>query len=172
MKTSIFITLCLLQFGLASVVFSQEPGSNPESWKWLLGKWNGQGSGQPGQGSGSFTFRYELDKHVIVRKSYSDYPATQDRPAISHEDLMVIYPDSTGAFTSAMYWDNEGHTIHYLVTYAGDNIVFTSKSSVAGPQYRLTYSPEGKKSVNVKFETSRDGVNWMTYVEGKSDFVE
>src|ERR1700693_5731676 len=79
----------------------------PEKWgDWqpFLGAWEGAGGGGPGQGSGTFTFSPELQGAVLVRHNYAQYPATQDKPAYRHDDLMVIYPDPSGKKTRADYW--------------------------------------------------------------------
>jgi hypothetical protein len=92
-------------------------------WRPFLGTWEGAGGGGPGQGSGGFTFTPELQGAVLVRHSYAQYPATKDKPAYRHDDLMVIYPVPSGKKTRADYWDNEGHVIHYVVEFrpqAGD----------------------------------------------------
>jgi len=36
------------------------------------------------------------------------------------------------------------------------------------PVFRLTYTLLENETVNTKFEMSRDGVNFTTYIEGKS----
>ena len=62
-----------------------------DKWSWLIGEWQGEGSGKPGQGSGTFNFKTDLDGKILVRRSHSEYPATDARPATIHEDLMVVY---------------------------------------------------------------------------------
>ena len=61
----------------------------------LLGDWVAEGGGAPGQGTGGFSFAPDLQRAIVVRKSYAEYPATKDRPTYRHDDLMVIYKDSS-----------------------------------------------------------------------------
>jgi len=81
---------------------------------------------------------------------------------------MVIYLDSMQTPNKAVYFDNEGHVIHYAIAYPNQSIVLTSEKIPDTPVFRLSYTPIDSAAVIVKFEMSRDGVTFMTYVEGKS----
>lgn len=137
-------------------------------WSWLVGEWKGEGNGQPGQGEGKFSFRADLDNKVLVRKAHSVYPAQNGRPAVIHDDLLIIYLDYSGNPAKAIYFDNEGHTINYSITYADKSIVLLSEKIANVPVFRLTYTALDEQTVNTKFEMSQDGEKFMTYVEGKS----
>jgi hypothetical protein len=142
------------------------------NWSWLLGEWKGEGSGQPGQGGGTFSFQPELDGKIMVRKSHSEYPASGNRPATIHDDLMIISLDFGGNATKAIYFDNEGHTISYTISYAPKTIVLLSDKIANVPVFRLTYTLLEDAIVNTKFEMSQDGEKFMTYIEGKSKRVK
>lgn len=90
------------------------------AWQFLVGEWTGEGVGEPGKGTGGFSFSFDLEKRILVRKGRSDYPATKDRPAYSHRDLMIIYPELSTNATRAIYFDNEGHVIGYRVNSSPD----------------------------------------------------
>lgn len=153
---------------LTFVVFSQNKSNSWDKLTPLIGEWVGEGSGEPGQGEGAFTFLLDLDKNILVRKSFSKYPATNDKPAVNHEDLMIIYPGSNNDSYNAIYFDNEGHVIHYVVGINEKKIVFTSEKTTGDPVFRLSYSFIDSLTVNIKFEMSQDGDKFFTYVEGKS----
>lgn len=55
----------------------------------VIGDRAGTGTGNPGDGSGGFSSNPDLQGSVLVRKSHSEYPASQGRPATVHDDLMV-----------------------------------------------------------------------------------
>ena len=154
-------------FGIFTTCFGQQ-SPNWEKLNWLIGDWVGEGSGTPGKGGGFFNFSLDLDKKILVRKSHSEYPAAENKPKVIHDDLMIVYPDYTGNPSSAIYFDNEGHTINYTVTYSDKSIVFTSRKIPNVPVFRLTYTLLENASVNTKFEMSQEGEKFMTYVEGKS----
>src|SRR5262249_26549591 len=123
-------------------------------WKFLLGEWTSEtSSGVPGAASkGGFTLAPDLGGKVLLRKNHAEYPPANGRPAIVHDDLMIIYRDA-GA-TKAFYDDNEGHVIHYNVSISPDKkrIVFLSEKNAAGPQYRLTYEDVQPGTAKLTFE--------------------
>jgi len=163
----------LLTIFLALVInsFAQQ-NSKWTNWSWLIGEWKGEGSGKPGQGGGTFSFTTDLDGNILIRKSHSEYPASASRPAVVHDDLMIVSLDFTGNPTKAIYFDNEGHTINYSITYAPKTIVLISDIIPNVPVFRLTYTSLDDQSVNTKFEMSQDGITFMTYIEGKSSKVK
>jgi len=161
------LLLSVLFFSCLTSAFAQQPASW-EKWTWLIGEFQGEGSGQPGQGGGTFSFAFDLDKNIVVRKSHSEYPATNNKPLIVHNDLMIVYPDYTGNPSKAIYFDNENHTINYSITYQDKAIVLTSNKIANVPIFRLTYTLLNDGMVNTKFEMSQDGEKFMTYIEGKS----
>jgi hypothetical protein len=164
MKT-ILLTLCLL--GSVTTGYAQQT-DKWSKWSWLTGEWVGEGSGQPGTGGGTFSFQFDLDRNILVRKSHSEYPPTGNKTGIIHNDLMIVYPDMSGTPSKAIYFDNEGHTINYTISYGDKSIILTSDKMPNVPIFRLTYSLLDKEVVNTKFEMSQDGEKFMVYIEGKS----
>lgn len=159
------VTILLL---FATMAVAQElPRNRWVEWQPFLGTWEGAGGGGPGQGSGSFTFTPELQGTVLLRHNYAQYPATKDKPAYRHDDLMVIYPDTSDKKTRADYWDNEEHVIHYLVEFAdgGRKLVMTSEAP--GPRYRLTYVKTGENELKLTFEVAPAAApeKFATYIE-------
>jgi hypothetical protein len=151
-----------------TITCSAQQIPNWDKWTWLTGTWVGEGSGQPGQGGGTFSFAFDLDKNILVRKSHSEYTATQNRSATIHDDLMIIYPATNGNASKAIYFDYEGHVINYTVSVSDESVVFQSEKMQDVPVFRLTYSLLENETINTKFEMSQDGQNFMTYIEGKS----
>lgn len=169
MKSKIILTLSCL-----AILFEVSGQSWPacEKLNWLIGEWAGEGSGEPGAGGGTFSFKPDLDQHVLVRKSHSEYPATGNKPEVVHNDLMIVYSGSVGNPLKAIYFDNEGHTIQYSVTSDDNSAVFMSEKLLNGPTFRLTYRLLDEHTVNTSFEISRDGITFKTYLEGKSSRIK
>jgi hypothetical protein len=165
MKTKLILTIAFL--GLFTSFFGQQ-NSTWDRWDWLTGEWIGEGSGQPGTGGGTFSFKLDLDKKILVRKSHSEYPSTNNKPKVVHDDLMIVYLSQTGSPLKAIYFDNEGHTINYTITYSDKSIVFTSDKILNVPVFRLTYTFLSNETINTKFEMSQDGEKFTSYIEGKS----
>jgi hypothetical protein len=100
--------LLMILLVLSAVAASQsQPPNKWANWEPFLGNWTGAGSGEPGQGAGEFSFGPELQGAILARHSYAEYPATKDRPAYRHDDLIVIY-SSPDHKTLADYWDQRG----------------------------------------------------------------
>jgi hypothetical protein len=157
--------------GLFFVCFRQKPPAW-DKWQWLVGEWLGEGSGIPGQGSGSFSFRFDLDNNILVRKSHSEYPAERGKPLVVHDDLLIVYADAAGVPARAIYFDNEGHVIQYGLRCADREIVFTCEKTPGMPVFRLTYTRLDDDTVNTEFAVSQDGEKFSTYVAGKSRRVK
>jgi hypothetical protein len=122
-------------------------------FEWLVGSWVADigSGGQPGMATrGGETWALDLDRRVIIRRDYSDYPPTADRPAAHHEGMMVIAPLAGGGYSAHAY-DNEGHNIDYDVAVGESTEVFTSRAVSGEPRFRLTYT-RSVSGVDVKFE--------------------
>jgi hypothetical protein len=117
-------------------------------------------TGQPGQASaGEFSFEYQLDQHIMVRKNFAEYPATKDRPAFRHDDLVVVYPAEGGGAKRAIYWDSEGHMIEYAAEELenGNVLRWVSAPSPNAPRFRFTYRKIAEKRLAVLFEMAPPG---------------
>jgi hypothetical protein len=165
MKVLQILTIELFVFCAACV---GHQSSTWDKWDWLMGDWVGEGSGQPGQGGGTFSFKPDLNNKILVRKSHSEYIQPENKPTVIHEDLMIIFPDNMGNPSKAVYFDNEGNTINYSIIYSDKTIVFISDKILNVPVFRLTYTLLDNETVNIKFEMSQDGQKFTTYIEGKS----
>lgn len=123
------------------------PAVDPwKSLQFLMGTWEAktQGGSARAAGSGTYTFQSELRNHVLVRHSTNagcKGPAGFD---CAHGDLLYVYQDAPGPTYKAIYFDNEGHVIHYDVSTPDDTTaIFLSDSSQPGPQFRLIYELKG-----------------------------
>jgi hypothetical protein len=146
---------------LFSGIFAQQPDTAKglDQLNFLLGDWIGEGGGNsPGQGSGGFTFGYDLQNTIMVRKNFAEYPATDTKPASRHDDLMIIYkaPDDT---LRAVYFDSEGHIIYYAINVSAKekSAIFTSPSAEKEARFRLSYSMSKENLLIIKFEVAPPG---------------
>jgi hypothetical protein len=137
-----------------------------------MGFWVGEGSGDPGKGSGRFSFALDLDEKILVRRHHAEFPAAGGRPAASHDDLLITYRSEPDKATKAIYFDNEGHVIHYTASFSSDgrNLTFLSDATTAGPRFRLSYTAGQDGELLIKFEIAPPGNPdaFKTYVEGKA----
>jgi hypothetical protein len=169
MKKIVLLSFALL---LCSAVYSQQstPASNWDAWKFIQGKWVGEGTSDQGQGTGYFTFDLDLQGKVLVRRNHSEYPATKERPTYIHEDLMIVFIDLATKLPRAFYTDSEGHVINYGVTLSSDGkkISFLSDIQAASPRYRLTYVRTQPDHMTVTLEMAKPGKpdDFQKIVEG------
>ena len=161
--------LALAALLFAAPVFGQ---ASPDPWKelaFLEGTWeaNTQGGTAGAKGSATYTFQPQLGHHVLARLSgsYADCkgPVTFD---CQHSDLLYVYQDAANQPLKAIYFDNEGHVIHYDVSSPEPNVaLFLSDASVLGPQFRLVYALKNG-SMSGKFQMRMPGQSeWKSYLE-------
>ncbi len=138
---------------------SQQQGDAWAAYRFLIGTWTGEGQGQPGDTTGTATFQLDLDNRILVRTSRVAVPASGQRPASTHQDLMVVFRSAPGQPVRAIYWDNEDHTIEYDATVSpdGKTVTFVSKASASAPRFRLVYTQIDASHVDVKFEMAPPG---------------
>jgi len=133
-----------------------------ENWKPLIGDWSGEGIGIPGDGTGSFSFTLDSEQNTLVRKS--DYSYLIDKMYIIFEDTMIIYlVDDVPS--RAVFSNREGFTRNYSISYSDKTIMLISENLSQTPIFRLTYTFINDSSVSLKYEISRDGINFITYTE-------
>ncbi len=145
------------------------PAPDPfKSLAFLEQDWQANTNGAAGvQTTGTYTFRRELGGHVLVRHSTSAAgckgPATFD---CEHGDILYVFEEAPGQPLKAIYFDNEGHVIHYDVTTpTPTSIVFLSEATHPGPQFRLTYELKDSQMLG-KFQMHMPGqTEWKSYLE-------
>jgi hypothetical protein len=111
--------------------------------RFLLGSWEAKTTGGVAQAqvSAGYSFRLELRDHVMARHSRSKSCSAPDDFNCLHSDLLYIYPAATGQSLEAIYFDNEGHVLHYAVSSPKPGAaIFLSDPAQPGPQYRLSYT--------------------------------
>jgi hypothetical protein len=140
-----------------------------DAWKkldFLLGDWTGaagEKDTQLGAGQGAFSFKAELKQKIIVRRNNAQYDS-----GVQHDDLMVIYFDAPNDSPRAIYFDTEGHVIHYALSFPSpQRVVFESDGTQPGPKYRLTYWMEGA-SLDGRFEVAAPSSEYKTYLSWTS----
>ena len=149
--------------------FAQQ--QSPADWKafnFLIGEWVGEGSGTPGEATGSSTFSFNLQDRVLIRNSYADYPAANNRPAFRHDDLMIIYQENKSI--RAIYFDNEGHVINYTVSLSTDlnSIICLSEINPTAPRFRFTYTKMENNRMKFNFDFAPPGKpeEFSKYLDG------
>jgi hypothetical protein len=170
-KVKRFITATFLM-GLALVQHHYALSAPSDPWKalgFLEGTWDAhtQGGAAQAQGNGTYSFAPELKHHVLVRRSGDSTgckgPASFD---CEHRDLLYVYQEAENQPLKAIYFDNEGHVIHYAVsTPDPTTAVFISEASPSGPQFQLVYQLKDMV-MSGKFQMRMPGqAEWKSYLE-------
>ena len=156
---------------LGSPCFAQGASSPADLFRslaFLEGSWEATTKDSAGvHVVGSYVFKPELGGHILGRHVTSLTACKgPDSFDCEHSDLLYVFAEAPGQPLKAIYFDNEGHVIHYAVSTPGPTTaVFLSDSSQPGPQFRLTY--ELKNSVmSGKFQMHMPGqTEWRSYLE-------
>jgi hypothetical protein len=125
-----------------AVLFSAANLAAQNPWaplNFLIGRWEAktQGGSAGASAAGGYVFQPELRNHVLARHSSKSGCTGAADFDCEHEDLLYIYP--AGRAYKAIYFDSEGHVIHYDVSIPSPaTAVFLSDPSRPGPQFRLS----------------------------------
>ena len=160
--------LALLLF-LAPSATAQSASDPFARLSFLIGTWEAKTINNPAvTGTGKYTFRAEMNGHILARHTTSDASKCKG-PAdfnCEHGDLLYIYSDSPGEPLRAIYFDNEGHVIHYIVgAPTPASAEFLSDPAQPGPQFRLFYELKDA-TMTGKFQIRMPGQHeWKSYLE-------
>jgi hypothetical protein len=168
--TRVVVAAAFLAFHPARNVAALSAPSDPwMALSFLEGTWeaNTLGGSAAAQGSGTYTFKPDLKHQVLVRTS--DGAANCKGPAdfdCEHSDVLYVYRDAADRPLQAIYFDNEGHVIHYSIsTPDSTTAIFVSEESSPGPQYRLVYQLKDAV-MSGKFQIRMPGqTTWKSYLE-------
>ncbi len=82
----------------------------------------------------------------------------------------IFYPDPAGGRILAIYFDNEGHIIHYVAESDGPGrLVLVSEPRAPSPGFRLTYTRLEDDAVAITFEIAPPGgTEVVPYLSGKA----
>jgi len=136
------------------------------SLNYLIGDWTDESrTGEPGTATaGGESWRVDLGGQVLIRMGWCEFPATPRREAYRHEDLLILYPEGEDGIRG-IFWDNEGHTIHYpnvSLQPGGNGILLGSENAVPGPRQQLMYSFEGPDRLTATFSILMPGAPAFT----------
>lgn len=164
--------LCLVLAAFASLSAVAQTSASPDPDPFALisfleGTWDANVQNNASvQRSGRYTFDRELNGHVLARHSTNDpnckAPASFD---CEHGDLLYVFQVDPASPLKAIYFDSEGHVIHYNVSaVTPTSAVFLSEPG-PGPRFRLAYELASGVMTG-KFQMQMPGQSdWHTYLE-------
>jgi hypothetical protein len=140
-------------------------------WKplqFLVGTWDAKtiGGSAGAASSGAYEFKLELKNHVLARRTMSGQCKGPADFNCEHTDVLYVYAESPGGRLKAIFFDNEGHVIHYDVSAPrADSVVFSSDPAAPGPVFRLSYELKGQELFG-RFEIRMPGkTDFAPYLE-------
>src|SRR5690349_17803549 len=89
----------------AAIGTARAQGSHDVNWgplDRLVGTWiaDADSGGHPGQTTrAGETWQRDVGGHALVRRDFSEYPATATTPAFRHEGFMVVTPNQDATFS-------------------------------------------------------------------------
>jgi len=141
-----------------------------EKFQFLMGDWISPMSGEPGEAvAGSSTFSFQLDQNIIIRNSRAEFaPAPGATKGLVHDDLLIIYQQSGEQDPRAIYFDNEGHIIHYKISFPENRtgVIFDSEATAFSPRARLVYEKAPDGNLGVEFFVAFQGGELKSHVKG------
>lgn len=147
---------------------STPPADPFQALAFLQGTWEAKANRPDGVAVvGAYSFGPELQNSIWARHTTTDTscrgPASFD---CAHSDLLYVYRDGSPQHLKAIYFDNEGHVIHYDVsTPSPDSALFQSDAALPGPQFRLVYELKGQV-MSGRFQMRLPGQSdWKSYLE-------
>jgi hypothetical protein len=170
MRIKLIVTILLL---IASVGTAQTP-SRSDTWeplRYLVGIWEGTGTGQPGVSKIQREYRLVLnDKFLHVQNKSTYEPQPKNPKGEVHQDWGMMSFDKTRKTFVFRQFHVEGFVNQYVMTSTdGKTIVFTSESIEnipAGFRARETYKILGPDEFTELFEIAEPGKDFEVYSEG------
>ena len=160
--------LCMLWLGAMWAQAPAQAKADPLArLAFLDGNWIAKAQGPGGvAASGSYRFATELDGHVLARHSRTAECKAPSGFDCEHGDLLYVFAEGPAGALKAIYFDSEGHVLHYDVsTPTPTTAIFGTDSAMPGPQFRLVY--ELKDGVmSGRFQLKAPGsTEWRSYLE-------
>jgi hypothetical protein len=169
------VTICRSSYLvlLVCALLDAQTGSVPDTWepvRFLVGTWEGDVSGQPGNGQSVREYRFVLNSKYLEIRGKSTYPAQPKNPKGEvHEDWgMISYDRSRKAFVLRQF-HIEGFVNQYVSQPVREGpLRFTSEAIEnipAGYRARETYTITGPDSFAERFELAEPGKEFELYSE-------
>ena len=163
------ICLLFLSVILGASLNAQSTVQSPDAWtalNFLQGTWQAKtGEGSTAKVTGSYTFAKELSGHLLARHSTVAGCTGPKAFDCEHGDLLYIFEERPRQPLKAIYFDNEGHVIHYTLSTPDETTAIFLSEPGPGPTFRLVYHLD-HTTMSGKFQMQMPGQNdWKSYLE-------
>jgi hypothetical protein len=123
-------------------------GAATDRWKefrFLIGNWSGDGVGPAGQGIGDLSVETDLNETILKMTNVQNFTG-KDRKT-TYRGTMIV-----SAGSKALFLDNEGHVLHYTITFGPKTITFLSQPEPNSPRFRFSYLDLGGNHMKCSFD--------------------
>jgi hypothetical protein len=158
-------TALALALVMVSAAAAQEPAKTPPPpdpfapVRFMVGKWKGENSGQPGKGTSERTYAFELGDAFLATHNTALYPPQpQNEKGETHRDAGFISFDKVRKLLVFRQFHSEGFVNQYLHVVASskpDTVVFETEvieNIAPGWRARETYHRTGPDTMVETFE--------------------
>jgi len=142
------------------------------SFNFLIGSWQGTGSGQPGEGTYERTYQYVLNSKFIHTRNKSVYLPQQHNPKGEvHEDWGIISHDKQRNLYVYRQFHIEGFVNQYILDHLspdGRELSFVTENIeniAAGWRAKESYKVLSQDEFIGRFELATPGKDFELYTE-------
>ena len=158
----------------ASATASASSFSGLNQLQFLVGDWKGELGGSMNgsdMGNCNVSFKWDLQKKVIVSRLASVYPAQNGKPGYTYEALTVISQDPNAGSITADDYDSVTDVVHFILmpSTQRQTAVFLSRQTVKEPPFLFTYHLTDKNTCTIDFEIQSTGKSksFVSFATGK-----
>lgn len=173
MRLGAFLAASLLAVFASAFAQEAKPAAKPDVWaplRKLVGEWEGESRGEPGQGRSTRTYAFTLNNKFISVRNQSIYPPQAKNPKgeTHHDEGYISYDRAAKKFVFRQF-HGEGFVNHYVqdrVSEDGRTIVFVTtgiENIPAGWRGRETYRFTGDDEFTETFELAEPGKEFAIY---------
>lgn len=169
-RTAATFSLVLLLLTLLAPAQTRTVSDIWEPIRFLVGAWDGEVSGQPGNGKSQREYRFVLNNRFLEVRNKSIYPAQPKNPKGEvHEDWGIISFDRSRKKLVLRQFHIEGFVNQFVGETAAENTVRFDSEAIenipAGYRARETYKMTGPNEFVERFELAEPGKDFELYSE-------
>jgi len=172
-KAILVALLILFSFSAWAQAAPPAPGPEVKKLDYFVGSWTAEATIAPGPwgpgGKFSSSDKAEwMDGNFFVA-FHSDFKMPAELGGEGKELSVMGYDPQQNAYIDEEF-NSQGQHLSWKGTVSGDTWTWTGDANYGGQdiKQKITMKTLSPTSYSMKLETSIDGTNWMTFMEGKA----
>src|SRR5215217_2344967 len=173
-KRRVFVIACGCLMGLCTSLTAQPAADAFHEVAFLLGHWEGQSTGQPGDGTVRREYERVLNGKFIRVANISTYaPQPKNPKGEVHQDVGYISRDGARGRLVLRQFHGEGFVNQYVQEPGKPVFVSEAIENIpAGYRARETYVSTGPDTFAETFELAEPGKEWAVYSHARFKRVQ